>query len=316
MSNPPKRRALGRGLSALLPNSEPAPKAATDAEQTTEDGDEPRVDTGAARPAPSARRVYFQAQIEDIHPNPDQPRKRFEEDALEELAQSIRAHGIIQPLIVRARAEGGYYLIAGERRWRASQRAGLHQVPVVVQDVAPTEAFERALVENLQRADLNAIEEAEAYRRLVDDFRYTQEQVAERVGKDRTTVANSLRLLRLPMRVRSMVEDGYLTMGHARALLALEGPDIEAMARRVADRKLSVRATEKAIRERTRRKTEPAAPKEAKKSASVRDLEHRLTRSLGAEVTLEEDAQGKGGRIRIRYIDLDDLDRLLERLLV
>src|SRR5690606_31347919 len=134
-----------------------------------------------------------------------------------ELAQSIRAHGVIQPLIVRARPEGGYYLIAGERRWRASQRAGLHSVPVVVQDVAPKEAFERALVENLQRSDLNPIEEAEAYSRLVEEYSYTQEQVAERVGKERSTVANSLRLLRLPPHVRQMVEDGRLGMGHARA---------------------------------------------------------------------------------------------------
>jgi ParB family chromosome partitioning protein len=300
---PVKRRALGRGLSALLPGS---PRATA---------------VGIAAEAPSASprplRNYFQAQIEEIHPAPDQPRKRFAEAELEELAQSIRAHGVIQPLIVRTRAEGGFSLIAGERRWRASQRAGLHQVPVVVQDVSPRESFERALVENLQRADLNPMEEAEAYARLVNEHGYTQEQVAERVGKERSTVANSLRLLKLPPAVRQKVEDGALTMGHARALLGLESvADIEVTARQVIGRGLSVRATEALIRQRLqggKPKTAPAPS--AGKSASVRDVENRLTKSLGAQVNLTEDDNGKGGTIEIRYADLDDLDRLLERLL-
>jgi ParB family chromosome partitioning protein len=313
MNNPPKRRALGRGLSALLPGAGPERPA----------GAGPEAPAGAMSSTPaervsdaqaSHRRSYFQAQIEEVYPNPDQPRKRFEEAALEELAQSIRTLGVIQPLIVRSRPEGGYYLIAGERRWRAAQRAGLHEVPVVVRDMAPRDAFERALVENLQRADLNPIEEAEAYQRLVEEFHYTQEQVAERVGKERSTVANSLRLLRLPVSVRSMVEDGSLSMGHARALLALDEPDIEPVARRVLGRKLSVRATEELIRKRARSERDDE-PKTPKKSASVRDLEIRLSKALGAQVNLEEDASGKSGRIEIRYIDLDDLDRLLARLL-
>ncbi len=306
---PVKRRALGRGLSALLPGTgagrAAAPAAAAAAAAAAESSLHPRA------------RQYFQAGIEDIQPAPDQPRKRFAETELEELAQSIRAHGIIQPLIVRARSDGGFVLIAGERRWRAAQRAGLAQVPVVVQDVSPKESFERALVENLQRSDLNPMEEAEAYARLVSEHGYTQEQVAERVGKDRSTVANSLRLLKLPPAVRERVEEGALSMGHARALLALESvADIEVVSRQVAARGLSVRATEALIRQRLkgdRAKTAPVV--RPQKSAGVRDVENRLTKSLGAQVSLTEDANGKGGTIEIRYADLDDLDRLLERLL-
>ncbi len=303
---PVKRRALGRGLGALLPGSGAPRASAVPLAGVDPNGGHPRA------------RVYFQAGIEDIHPAPDQPRKRFADAELEELAQSIRAHGIIQPLIVRAGSDGGFSLIAGERRWRAAQRAGLQQVPVVVQDVSPKESFERALVENLQRSDLNAMEEAEAYHRLVSEHGYTQEQVAERVGKERSTVANSLRLLKLPPSVREKVEEGTLSMGHARALLALESvPDIEVVCRQIAARGLSVRATEGLIRQRLKGpgtapgKTAPKPPK----SASVRDVENRLTKSLGAQVILTEDANGKGGMIEIRYADLDDLDRLLERLL-
>ncbi len=301
--NPPtnKRRALGRGLSALLPNT-PTP--------------------AAARTQQAAARTYFRAPIEEVYPAPDQPRRRFAEEQLEQLAQSIRSVGIIQPLVVRTRSEadgGGWSLIAGERRWRAAQRAGLGDVPVVVLDVDSHEAFERALIENLQRADLNPIEEATAYLRLVESHSMTQEQVAERVGKDRSTVANSLRLLKLPDAVRHMVEEQQLSMGHARALLGLTtAGDMETVARTVVAKQLSVRATEALVRKRVRgddggaRKQAGAAPK---KSAAVRDLENRLTRSLGAQISLSQNTKGKGGRIEIRYMDLDDLDRLLEKLL-
>ncbi|MBT8496206.1 MAG: ParB/RepB/Spo0J family partition protein, partial [Deltaproteobacteria bacterium] len=180
MSDKNQKRALGRGLSALLPGSTgPAASKKSPA-------------------APAADKTYFQAPIEEIHPMLDQPRKRFGDDELEELAQSIRQHGIIQPLIVRPRREGGFYLIAGERRWRAAQKAGKHDVPVVVQRIAERDAFERALIENLQRADLNPIETAMAYQRLLTEFELTQDEVADRVGKDRSSVANSIRLLKLP----------------------------------------------------------------------------------------------------------------------
>ena len=293
-----KRKALGRGLSALLPSS-PAP---------------------APKPAPApARRDYFKAAIEEVYPSPEQPRKRFSDIELAELADSIRAHGIIQPLIVRERPAsggGGFYLIAGERRWRAAQRAGLHEVPVVVQDVEPAAAFERALVENLQRSDLNPIEEAEAFHRLVEEFGHTQEQIAERVGKERSTVANALRLLKLPPAVRQQVEDGKLGMGHARALLGLDtAADMENAARMIVARGLSVRATEQMVRKRLTGGSTRASATAKKKSAAVRDLEERLTKSLGTRASLVEDPKGMGGIVQLRYADLDDLDRLLERLL-
>jgi ParB family transcriptional regulator, chromosome partitioning protein len=299
----PKKRGLGRGLGALMPAvpNAPAPEPA------------------AAR-ASDTQRTYFRAQIEDVYPSPDQPRRRFDDAELDELAQSIRAHGVIMPLVVRARPGGGYLLIAGERRWRASQRAGLRDVPVVVQDVDGREAFERALVENLQRSDLNPIEEAAAFQRLLDEFGLTQEEVAARVGKERSTVANAVRLLKLPPPVRAMVEEEKLSMGHARALLGLDDAEqIETAARQVAAKGLSVRATEELVR---KRNDPPAAPApRAEKSPSVKDLEERLTRALGGPVSITEDApkgsgaQVKGGTIEIRYIDLDHLDRLLEKLL-
>ncbi len=302
---PGKRRALGRGLSALLPTASRPPPPPGSA----------GAGAGAA-PGTAASRSYFSAPVEEIHPSPNQPRKRFADAELDELAQSIRAHGVIQPLIVRARAGGGFILIAGERRWRAAQRAELLEVPVVVQDVSSRDSFERALVENLQRSDLNPIEEAEAYQRLVGEHGYTQEQVAERVGKERSTVTNSLRLLKLPSGVREKVEEGVLTMGHARALLGLESvSEIEVVSRQVVSKGLSVRATEALVRQRQAGAKAKPAPKPVRKSPSVRDVENRLTKTLGAQVNLLEAKKGKGGRIEIRYADLDDLDRLLERLL-
>ena len=293
-----KRKALGRGLGALLPN---APTSA------------PAANAGKVEPA-GDKRTYFRAAVEDVYPSPEQPRRHFDEALLDELAQSIREHGVIQPLIVRKRAAGGYFLIAGERRWRASQRAALLEVPIVVQDVSSQQSLERAIVENLQRADLNAIEEAMAFQRLVDDFALTQEQVAVKVGKERSTVANSLRLLKLPLPVRAMVEEGRIGMGHARALLGLtKAADIESCARAVASEGLSVRATEAMVRKQL--KPAAAKPTPRAKSASVRDVENRLTKALGAHVTLQERGSGKGGRIEVKYADLDDLDRLLERLL-
>ncbi|HUJ59161.1 MAG TPA: ParB/RepB/Spo0J family partition protein [Kofleriaceae bacterium] len=297
MMTPPdvKKRGLGRGLGALLPGA-PPPVALR----------------------PERPRTYFAAGIEELYPSPEQPRRKFDDAELAELAESIKVHGVIVPLVVRPRPDGGYYLIAGERRWRAAQRAGLHDVPVVVQDVEPQAAFERALVENVQRSDLGPLEEAAAFQRLVDEFGLTQEQVADRIGKDRSTVANTLRLLRLPPAVRQLVEDDRLSMGHARALLGLEEPAaIERAARTVVDRSLSVRATEALVKKLRAPDTRERVRhgREAGKSASVRDLEERLTRALGGPVSIAEDAPGKSGRIEIRYLSLDHLERLLDRLL-
>lgn len=295
----PKKRGLGRGLSALLPTS--APSAADRAAPVAD-----RAEPHRGRP--------LTAEIEDVYPGPEQPRRRFDDTELEELAASIKTHGIIMPLVVRPRAGGGYFLIAGERRWRASQRAGLRQVPIIVQDVSPQSAFERALVENLQRSDLRPIEEAAAFQRLADEFHLTQEQIAERVGKDRSTIANSMRLLKLPAQVREMVEDRALSMGHARALLGLAtDAEIETCARAVAAKGLSVRATE-ALVKRALRGPEPEPARPAPKPAAVRDLEERLTRSLGGPVTISQDNPTKG-EIRIQYLSLDHMDQLLDKLL-
>jgi ParB family transcriptional regulator, chromosome partitioning protein len=256
--------------------------------------------------------------IEDIHPSPDQPRKSFDDERLAELAESIRAQGIIQPVVVRQRAGGGYELIAGERRWRAAQRAGLHEVPAVVREVAATRAFEMALVENLQREDLNPIEEAAGYQRLIEDFGYTQEALSERVGKDRSTVANALRLLRLPGSVRELVTAGRLSMGHARALLGLESTDeMERLARRIAAREMSVRRVEALVRRARQGADGDAggrAGEAARPSAAARDLGERLSRALGTRVQVVEDGPGRG-HLAVHYHSLDQLDALLARLL-
>ena len=299
----PKRKALGRGLAALIPSA-PSPvsslavgPAVARVRETTGDG----------------TRVIA---IEDVHPSTEQPRKTFDGERLEELAASIRTQGIIQPLIVRVRAAGGYELIAGERRWRAAQRAGLHEVPAVIRDVAPAQAFEMALVENLQREDLNPIEEAAGYERLIAEFGYTQEKLADRVGKERSTVANSLRLLRLPEAVRTLVAQGRLSMGHARALLGLESTGaMEKLARRTVAQDLSVRKVEEAVR-RDRSGSGGAAKAgatAARPSPNARDLGLQLTRALGTRVDINETAPGRG-QIAIHYHSLDQLDALLERL--
>ena len=292
----PKRQALGRGLAALIPGAPPpeAPAAAV-----------------PARASDGLRTVA----IEDVHPSPGQPRKQFDDARLEELAASIRAQGIIQPLVVRLRDAGGYELIAGERRWRAAQRAGLHEVPAVVRDVAEKRAFEMALVENLQREDLNPIEEAQGFERLIGEFGYTQEALASRVGKDRSTIANALRLLRLPDSVRTLVTEGRLAMGHARALLGLEAVDaIEKLARRIVARELSVRQVEALVkRERDGGGDKPAtAP--AQPSSSARDLGERLSRALGTRVRVVEAGPGKG-HLEVSYHSLDQLDAVLARIL-
>ena len=317
MSNPPKRRALGRGLSALLPGAgpervpgQPSPTAA----------DAPPSAPGMsaqARPAVAQahhRRTYFQAQIEEVYPSPDQPRKRFEESALEELAQSIRSLGVIQPLIVRARPDGGYFLIAGERRWRAAQRAGLHEVPVVVREMASKDAFERALVENLQRADLNPIEEAEGYSRLMAEFSYTQENLSKIIGKSRSHIANMLRLTELPAPVRKLLIDRKLTAGHGRALLSVNDP--VQVAKRVIDEGMSVRQVEE-IAQTDSGGTSKVAAKAAKpgpteKDPDTRALEKALQDVLGLTVSI--DHKGQGGELRIKYKTLDQLDGLCRRL--
>ncbi len=266
-----------------------------------------------AAPSRSGSTDNFTCPIEEVHPNRDQPRRVFDEDKLEELANSIREIGVLEPILVRTRKKGGYEIIAGERRWRAAQRAGLRTVPVFVRDLSSREAFEAALVENLQREDLNPIETARAFARLVEEHGHTQESVANRVGKNRSTVANAMRLLKLPEDVLSLVEDGQLSEGHGRAIL--QAPTVGAMqklARQAVAGSWSVRQTERKARA-ANGVSKKSKKKSAKRSANVRDLEQRLSHALGSTVHLR-DRRGKG-RIEINYSSFDELDRLLEKLL-
>jgi ParB family chromosome partitioning protein len=256
-------------------------------------------------------RSLLMLPVEAIERNPNQPRKRFEEEKLAELAASIRTHGVVEPILVRK--EGGRYrILAGERRWRAAQRAGLKEVPAVVREASEREAFELALVENLQRADLNAIEEAEAYEVLMEDHGLTQERLAERVGKERSTVANALRLLRLPEDVRDLVRGGALDMGHARALLALEEVDaIRKTAQRAVREKLSVRATEALVRLLGMKGKKKATP--AGETPAIRALATRLQRRLGARVRVVPKS-AVAGRLEVEYTSLDELDGILSKI--
>ena len=285
-----KRPALGRGLSALIPD------AAGDASQ-------------------SPRDKPFEIDLDRLTPNPQQPRSVFDEASLEELAQSIRRNGVIQPILARrvSHQQGGdrFEIIAGERRWRAAQRAGLMKAPVIVRDVPDDRLLEVALIENIQRDDLNPIEEAAAYRRLADELHLTQDAIAAAVGKDRSSVANTLRLLRLPDEVRNLVSDGSISMGHARALLSLDAPNLQRqLARDIVARGLSVRETEALVK----RQSDPApAPKaEPKTDPNTRAAEEKLRFALGTAVTIIR--RGKAGRIEIAFKSEEELNRLYEKL--
>ncbi|MGZ3458570.1 MAG: ParB/RepB/Spo0J family partition protein [Archangium sp.] len=292
-----QKRALGRGLSALIPQAAPPPAAAV---------------VAPPEPAPPPKGAVLKLPIEAIHRDPLQPRRHFDEEKLRELTESIKAQGVLQPVLVR-KDGAGYKLIAGERRWRASQAAGLHEIPALVRDVTEVEAFELALVENLQRADLNPMEEAEGYHRLVEEFGLTQDQVAQRVGKERSTVANALRLLGRPDEVKRMVGEGRLSAGHARALLGVPRiPEMTELASQVAARKLSVRDTEKLVQQAKGNKSKDSA-KPQKLSPQVKSLTEELQRILGTKVRLVEKGSGKG-TIEVDFFSYDDLDRILKML--
>ncbi|MCB4823342.1 ParB/RepB/Spo0J family partition protein [Roseicella aerolata] len=288
MSGPKKPMRLGRGLSALL--GEAPPPTTTDAAQ---------------QPAGEGLRGL---PIEMLEPGPFQPRGPIDPGPLQELADSIREHGVLQPILVREKpgTPGRYEIIGGERRWRAAQLAQLHEVPVVLRNLDDRSAMAAALVENLQRQDLNALEEAEGFRRLTDEFGLTQDQLGQAVGKSRSHVANTLRLLALPERVRELLRDGALTAGHARALLT--APDAEALALEVVDRGLNVRQTEALVAARPRDPaTKPAAP-----APETVALERDLSTRLGLKVSIRHG--GRGGQVMIQYRDLDQLDGLIRLL--
>ena len=242
-----------------------------------------------------------------------QPRVRMDAEALAELAASVREHGVLEPILVRKRSSGGFEIIAGERRWRAAQQAGLKDVPIFVHDLDDEKAFEAALVENLQREDLNPMETARAFQRLVDDYGYTQETIATKVGKERSTVANALRLLKLPEDVSDLIETGQLSEGHGRALLSASSvATMKKLARSAVSKGWSVREVERQSRRAARG---DGAPKKnaSSKSVNVRDLEQRLSRALGSTTTIQESGKERG-QIRINYSSFDELDRLIEKL--
>lgn len=262
---------------------------------------------------PDEQKSYFMCPIEKIRPNRNQPRKHFVPEKLEELAASIREKGIIQPLVVTQK-EGYYEIIAGERRWRASQKAGLHEVPVVIREASPDTVLELALIENIQRQDLNAIEEAQAYRSLVDQFGISQEEVARRVGKNRTTVTNALRLLKLPEDVQRDIVEERLSMGHARALLALEHAEMLAKARHeILHKQLSVRATEELVR-RLKANPHPAPVKRMQQpDLLMTALEEQLQKRFQSRVAIRK-VGAKGGRLEIHFNDSDELTRIIDLL--
>lgn len=287
------KRRLGRGLDALLPGGSSG--------------------TPASAPIPSASADGFRAKIEEVHPNRAQPRTRFDDATLNELAQSLKDVGMLEPILVRRRAQGGFEIIAGERRWRAAQRAGLHEVPVFVREFAEGKAFEAALVENLQREDLNPLETARAFQRLIDEHQHTQDTVAQLIGKDRSTVANALRLLKLPETVMDLIESKELSEGHGRALLgAGDAPAMQRLAKDAIAQEWSVRETERRARIAAQAKAEPTKPAASSKNPNQRDVEERLSKSIGARVTLA-DRKGKG-HLQISFANYDELDRLISVL--
>lgn len=280
------RKVLGRGLSALL-------------------GEEV---------SNSNKEEYIEIDLDLIRPNSEQPRSRFSEENLEELAQSIRANGMVQPIIVR-RQGTTFQIVAGERRWRASQRIGLKKVPAIIKDVADDKLLELALIENIQRQELNAIEEARAYKNLIETVGLTQEMIAERVGKNRTVVTTFLRLLKLPNDVQKLLEDERISAGHGRALLMAEDAEAQRrLAQKIIEMSLSVRETEKAVKRLGKENKPPEDKKQIKikVDANVKTAETKLRRQLGTQVHILPDGKGTGGKIEVEYYSESDLDRIYQ----
>lgn len=281
------RRALGRGLSALLTDGSPKLES---------------------------KEELVEVDIDLIDPNPEQPRSVFTEAKLEELTQSIKENGLVQPILLRRTPGGRYQIVAGERRWRATQRAGLQRVSAIVKEVDDGKLLEIALIENIQRQELNAIEEAAAYQRLMNSLGLTQEEVAKRVGKDRSSVANYIRLLKLPNSVQSLLVDEQISMGHARALLGLEGQEEQTtVAQRVVKDRLSVRDTERLVHQKIINAKQQDNSTTVKNDANIRAAELRLKRFLGTQVRIQ--IGSKGGRINIEFSSALELDRIYSILM-
>ena len=297
---PKKRSALGGGLEAMFGAVEPDEKEELKRETSEE----------------NVSRETF-VKITDIDPNKSQPRSQFDEDALQELADSIKQYGIIQPLIVQKKGKR-FEIIAGERRWRAARLAGLKEVPVLVKEYAPEEIFAVALIENIQRQDLNPIEEATAYQRLIQEYNLKQDEVAEKVAKNRVTITNSMRLLKLDMRVQQMLIDEKISGGHARALLPIADAELQFItATKVFDERLSVRETEKMVKKMLEEASKEAHTEQVQTSvqdlAIYRDLEERMKTILGTKVEIKRKSNNKG-KIEIEYYSVDELDRLIDMI--
>lgn len=286
-----KKRALGRGLDALLGTEPIAPPS-------------PGGDSAA---------VIQSIPVVQLRPNPFQPRRRFSAEPLEELTASIQEKGILQPLIVR-KAEADYEIVAGERRWRAAQKAGLKDVPVMIRSFSDQDMLELALIENIQREELSAVEEAQAYRQLIEEFELTQEQIADRVGKSRVAVTNALRLLRLPKQILDWIDEGRLTAGHAKALLSLESEPLQiALSREIMGKGLSVREAERRVRKLLKRADPNVKAQEPRIEIEVKDLQDKLCLQLGLQVKVFP-SSNTSGRIEVYYSSLDEFQRFFDHL--
>ena len=290
-------KGLGRGIGNLIP------------EETKDEKDV--VVKEVVKEVVVKEPAEVKVRISQVEPNKEQPRKYFDEDALIELSESIKEYGVLQPLLVQKK-DNYYEIIAGERRWRAAKLAGVKEIPVVIKDYSDQEVMEIALIENIQREDLNPIEEAQAYQRLIKDYRLKQDEVAEKVSKSRAAITNSLRLLKLDKRVQEMVMEGKLSNGHARTIISIEDGDKQyAIAQKIFDEKLSVREVEKLMREQDKKGKQP---KELPENDFVyRDLEEKLSKSLGTQVTIKNKSNNKG-KIEIQYYSQSELERILEFL--
>lgn len=307
------KKALGRGLNALIPDSyvqgkEMEKNIPASAHVTSS---APAAPSLAVSPAPQG--AFRLIPVEQITPNENQPRQHFDPVGIDELANSIREKGILQPVIVKMTGQHQYQLICGERRFRAAKVCGLTQVPAVLKDVASEDFLEWALIENIQRQDLNPLEEAEAYQKIMESRVLSQEDVAKRVGKNRTTVTNTIRLLRLPEEVKTYIVTGQLSAGHARALLGLLTPEHQRqMAKRIVEENLSVRQVELMVNRSNAHKRKAKTARHL--SPEIVDLENRLVHHLGAQVKIYPRKNQKEGRIEIHYSSLDDLDRILQKI--
>lgn len=319
-----EKKALGRGLSALISTSRPLSDGAA-AIKLSEFTDQPAASANATAQQisedDSQSSPLKMVSIDRLIPNPNQPRREFAEQELDELADSIKQFGIIQPILVRASSADTYEIVAGERRWRAATRAGLKEVPVLEKELSELEVLEISIVENIQRQNLNPIEEARSYERLTVEFGLSQDQIAQAVGKSRATVANSLRVLKLPTEVLKLLEEQKLTVGHAKSILSVKEPSVQlGLAKKAIDEQLSVRSLEDIVSRIVTLDTKPQAPKSvvssyARGGAQVfSEIEDKLRRALGTKVTIIQGRSGKGA-IKVEYFSEEELERLVDKLI-